>query len=142
MAVRKVDHFAIAVRDTATALHLYVDVLGLQALPTIPIESEGTLVTLVGVDGTRLEILEPLAADTPVGRFLDRHGEGIHHLCFEVDDLGAACAELAARGYNVVDPAPRPGLDGRQRVFLHPRSTNGVLVELYQATDTAEGERT
>jgi len=127
-----IDHVALAVRDTASALRLYVDILGLQAGPTVTAPGEGLRVTFLSGPAGRLEILEPLDADSPVGRFLERRGEGLHHLCFRVPDLGAALARLAAAGYQIVDERPRRGLDGRPAAFVHPRSAGGVLIELYQ----------
>ncbi len=140
MAAPRVNHIAVAVRDTASALHLYADVLGLRAHPTTRLESEGVLATFLDSDGLRLEILEPLSDESPVGRFLDKRGEGLHHVCLEVPDLAAACAELSARGYNLVDEVPHRGADGHLLAFLHPRSTNGVLIELYQSTIGDERE--
>lgn len=130
---RRINHVAIAVRETSAALHLYSNVLGFKADATTRVDSEGVLATFVEGQGARLEILEPIDPDTAVGRFLERRGEGLHHICLEVDDLRAVSAELAAQGYNLVDPEPRRRPSGELYVFLHPNSTNGVLVELYQA---------
>lgn len=138
---RRINHIAIAVRETAAALHFYADTLGLEAHPTRRVDSEGVDVTFLDVGGARIEILEPLAPDSPVGRFLDKRGEGLHHICLEVDDLRATCAELAARGYNVIDQTPRRGAGGEQLAFIHPGSTNGVLIELYQAPEMPTGPR-
>lgn len=129
----RINHIAIAVRATSAALHLYTDVLGLKAHPTTRHDAEGVLVTFVDAEGARLEVLEPVEADSPVGRFLEKRGEGIHHICLEVDDLAAASAELAAQGYNLIDPTPRRNPEGELYVFLHPNSTSGALIELYQA---------
>ncbi|HZJ69606.1 MAG TPA: VOC family protein, partial [Planctomycetota bacterium] len=86
-----------------------------------------------GGSGGRIELLQPDAGDNPVRRFLDKRGAGIHHVAFEVDDLHALCARLAAAGVRLIDAAPRPGAHGTTVVFVHPQSTGGVLVELVQA---------
>ena len=83
--------------------------------------------------GGRLELVSPLLADSPVGRFLDRRGPGVHHVAFEVDDVRAAASELVARGANVIDEEPRPGLGGKEVVFVHPETLGGVLAEVVGA---------
>ncbi len=127
-----IDHIAIAVHDTADALRLYVGVLGLRPEPTEIAAAENLKITFLNGANTRIEVLEPLSSDCPVGRFLEKRGEGIHHVCFAVPDVEATLAALAANGYQLVDERPRRGLHGNLAAFVHPKSTNGVMIELYQ----------
>jgi len=127
-----IDHVAIAVRDTADALRLYVDVLGLRAEATTIASGENLKITFLNGANTRIEILEPLPGDSPVGRFLEKRGEGMHHVCFSVPDLPAMLGALARAGYDLVDEHPRVGVHGELLAFVHPKSTNGVMIELYQ----------
>ena len=131
----KIDHVAIAVRDTDQALRLYVEVLGYTAQPPTPMPAEQAKVTIVEAGETRIELLEPTEPDSPVGRFLEKRGEGIHHICLEVPSLGEAVARLQAAGYELANATPRVGHGGRRFIFVHPRSANGVLVELYEASE-------
>jgi methylmalonyl-CoA epimerase len=135
----KVDHIAIAVRDTGKALRLYTEVLGYRAQPTVQIASEATRVTIVEAGETRIELVEPTEADSAVGRFLDKRGEGIHHVCLEVPSLETAVARLQAEGFELANATPRIGHGGRKFIFIHPRAANGVLVELYEAGAAGEG---
>lgn len=132
-----VDHVAIAVRDTADALRLYVDVLGLRAEPSEISAGENLKITFLNGANSRIEVLEPLAGDSAVARFLDKRGEGMHHVCFVVPDLPATLATLAAAGYQLVDERPRQGIHGDLLAFVHPKSTNGVMIELYQQRGVA-----
>jgi len=128
----KVDHIAIAVRDSAQALRLYTEVLGYRAQPTTDIAAESTRVTIVEAGETRIELVEPTEPDSAVGRFLEKRGEGIHHICLEVPSLEVAVARLQASGFELANATPRVGHGGRRFIFIHPRSANGVLVELYE----------
>lgn len=127
-----IDHVAIAVRDTADALRLYVDVLGLQPGATEIVPAENLKITFVKGANARLEILEPLTGDSAVARFLEKRGEGLHHVCFQVPDLRATLERLEAAGYQLVDQEPRRGAHGQLLAFVHPKSTNGVMIELYE----------
>ncbi len=131
--VGRVDHIAIAVRDSAQALRLYTQVLGYRAQPTAEIASEATRVTIVEAGETRIELVEPTQPDSAVGRFLEKRGEGIHHVCLEVPSLETAVERLQAEGYELANATPRVGHGGRRFIFIHPRAANGVLVELYEA---------
>jgi methylmalonyl-CoA epimerase len=127
-----IDHIAIAVHDTADALRLYVGVLGLRPEPTEIATAENLKVTFLHGANARIEILEPLSDDCPVGRFLQKRGEGMHHVCFAVPNIETVLATLAANGYQLVDERPRKGMHGHLAAFVHPKSTNGVMIELYQ----------
>ena len=129
----RVDHVGIVVTDTAAAISLYETLFGLRAEPTIEVEREGVRLTFLHGDGsTTIELLEPTRADTGVARFLERRGEGMHHVCFEVEDVQTDIGRLAGLGYQVLDQEPRIGAHGERLAFVHPRSARGVLVELYE----------
>jgi methylmalonyl-CoA/ethylmalonyl-CoA epimerase len=133
----RVDHVGIVVSDTAAAIRLYRSLFGLAAEPSLENEPEGVRLTFLRPPGaddgaTTIELLEPTRSDTGVARYLERRGEGMHHVCFEVDDVGVEIARLAAEGYEVLDRTPRRGMHGERLAFVHPRSARGVLVELYQ----------
>jgi len=130
-----IDHVAIAVRDTADALRLYVDTLGLKPAPTVIATDENLKITFLDGSNSRIEILEPLTGDSAVARFLEKRGEGLHHVCFVVPDLTATLNALAAAGYQLVDEKPRRGIHGQLLAFVHPKSTNGVMIELYESAE-------
>ncbi len=124
----KLAHVGVAVRSVTDALGFYRDVLGL-----VPAEAEtadGATVVSVPAGGAAVELLTSADPSSPVGKYLARHGPGIHHLCFRVPDLEAALARCRAAGYRLIDDVPRRGADGRRVAFLHPRATAGILLEL------------
>ncbi|HEX7118942.1 MAG TPA: methylmalonyl-CoA epimerase [Longimicrobiales bacterium] len=126
------DHVAIAVASIEEALPTFELVTGAEGSPRERVESQGVDVVFVGAGTGRLELLEPAAPDSPVARFLEKRGPGLHHLAYRVPDLEAALARLAAAGVQLIDERPRAGAHGRLVAFLHPRSTGGVLIELVQ----------
>jgi methylmalonyl-CoA epimerase len=127
--MRRIHHVGIVVKRLDDAYPFYRDVLGLPLLREAAVAEQGVRAALLGAGDSEVELLEPLGPDTPVGRFLARRGEGLHHLCFETDDVGAALADLDRRGVALLDRVPRQGLAGRIG-FLHPGACSGVLVEL------------
>ena len=129
--IHKIHHLAIAVKDLEEALRFYRDTLGLPVHEQAVREDQGVKAALLTIGESEIELLEPLGPDTPVGRFLERRGEGIHHICLQTDDIDKELADLKAKGVELIDQEPRQGLVGRI-CFLHPRSTKGVLVELAQ----------
>jgi methylmalonyl-CoA/ethylmalonyl-CoA epimerase len=128
----KIDHLGIAVRSIADSLAFYRDALGMELAGSEVVEDQGVTVALLPVGESRIELLEPVSEDSPVGRFIAKRGEGLHHICYEVADLAAKLAELRARGLRVLDGYPRRGAEGKLVAFLHPSSANGVLVELVE----------
>jgi len=134
--IRHLDHVAVAVREAAPRLAFYRDVLGLPLVRSEEVPDEKVRVTILGSGPGRLELLEPTAPDSPVGRFLDQRGEGIHHLCYLVDSVASSCATLSQAGYRLVGGSRR-GSEGTLLAFLHPKDTGGVLIELREA----EGSR-
>jgi len=130
MEARGIHHLGVAVEDLDEALSTYERLFGaeLEHRATVPEQGVEAAAVLVG-DG-RVELLEPLEADTPVGRFLSKRGPGMHHVAYEVADVHAAVSSLAESGAELIDPQPREGLFGLQVAFVHPESVHGVLAEV------------
>jgi methylmalonyl-CoA/ethylmalonyl-CoA epimerase len=126
------DHVGIAVADLAAARDLYERVLGLPVTHEEVIEDQGVHELLLRAGEAYVQLVAPLGPDTPVGRFLARRGEGVHHVGYAVPDVAAALPDLRDHGLEVVEPAPRIGSGGTTIAFLHPKSVQGVLVELVQ----------
>jgi methylmalonyl-CoA/ethylmalonyl-CoA epimerase len=123
-----VAHIGIAVPNITEALRFYREVLGLS--PEKPESADGATIVSLRLGGVDVELLEPTEAASPVAKFLAKRGPGIHHVCFRVPDLDAALARARAAGYQLVDEKPRRGAGGRRIAFLHPKATNGILLEL------------
>lgn len=133
--IGRLNHVAIAVRDLAAATALYRDTLGAHVSQPLPQPEHGVTVVFVELPNTKVELLEPLGADSPVGKFIERNPDGgIHHICYEVDDIIAARDRLKASGARVLGTGePRIGAHGKPVIFLHPKDFTGTLVELEQA---------
>jgi methylmalonyl-CoA epimerase len=125
----KIDHIGIAVAKLADSLPLFQQLLGLAHASTEEVPTESVRVATLPVGESRIELLEPLSDDGPIARFLQRRGEGIHHIALAVDDIEASIRAARARGLRVLYDPPRQGSGGRRITFLDPRSTHGVLVE-------------
>ena len=132
MAMMKIDHLGIAVASISEALAFYRDMLGLELAGKETVEDQGVRVALLPIGESRIELLEPVSGETPVGRFLAKRGEGLHHICYEVDDLQSKLEELRLRGARLLEGYPRRGAEGKLVAFLHPASAHGVLVELVE----------
>ncbi len=132
--IRKVDHLGIVVRSLEQSIPYYRDLLGLPFLGT-EIVPDGTVrVAFFQAGESKIELIEPIA-NPGVEKFLEKRGEGIHHVCLQTDDIVAELARLAAAGADLIDKAPRAGAHHMQVAFVHPKSMGGVLVELAQPTD-------
>lgn len=133
--IGRLNHVAIAVKDLAAATALYRDTLGARVSQPLPQPEHGVTVVFVELPNTKVELLEPLGADSPITKFLDRNADGgIHHICYEVDDILAARDRLKAAGARVLGTGePRIGAHGKPVLFLHPKDFTGTLVELEQA---------
>ena len=134
----KIDHLGIAVRSISDSLDFYRQTLGMEVTATEAVQDQGVRVALLPVGESRIELLEPSSDDTPVGRFITRRGEGLHHICYEVEDLASKMEDLKSHGVRVLDGYPRRGAEGKLVAFLHPASANGVLVELVEKARTTE----
>ena len=126
------DHIGIAVGDLSQALAFYRDALGLDVEPPEEVPSQRVRAHFVPVGEATIELLEPTAADSPIARFIEKRGPGVHHVTLRVDDIRDTLARLKARGVRLIDEAPREGAEGALVAFVHPSSTHGVLVELKQ----------
>jgi len=135
--LKNISHVAFAVVNLDRACEFYRDVMGAEIVGRKIVPEQKAEVAFVRLEGTaKLELLAPTSDDSPIGRFLAKHGPGIHHVCFEVDDLERQLESLADHGVKLVDAKPRRGAEGDQIAFLHPTSTLGALIELCQT----EGE--
>ena len=133
--IGRLNHVAIAVRDIAAASALYRDTLGAEVSAAVPQVEHGVTTVFVTLPNTKIEFLEPLGPDSPIAKFLERNPDGgIHHLCYEVDDIIVARDQLKASGARVLGSGePKIGAHGKPVLFLHPKDFNGTLVELEQA---------
>ncbi|MEE8471276.1 MAG: methylmalonyl-CoA epimerase [Dehalococcoidia bacterium] len=129
--IRKVDHVAIAVKNLDEGLKTYENLLGIKPSHVEIIADQGIKAATIVLGDMEIELIEPTDPDSGVGKFLEKKGEGIHHICFEVDDVDKELESLAAKGVELIDKQGRKGLAGKIG-FVHPRSANGVLVELAQ----------
>ncbi|HZR40629.1 MAG TPA: methylmalonyl-CoA epimerase [Ktedonobacteraceae bacterium] len=131
---RRIDHVAIIVRSIEQALAFYRDTLGIgpSEIKEVPTEQVRiAFLPLGGPGGSEIELIEPTTPDSSLVKFLEKRGEGLHHICLEVDDIDAALQEMKDKGAPVLDQQPRIAAEGRA-IFLHPRGTNGVLLELIE----------
>lgn len=137
----KIDHLGIAVRSITDALGFYREALGLEPSGTEKVDDQGVTVAMLPVGESRIELLEPLSEEGPVARFVAKRGEGLHHICYEVEDLTAKLEELRSRGVRLLEGYPRRGAEGNLVAFLHPASAHGVLVELVEKARTHKENR-
>jgi methylmalonyl-CoA/ethylmalonyl-CoA epimerase len=126
------DHVAIAVSDLDAAVALYRDVFGLECAEIEEVPTEGLKVAIFGHGAGRIELMQPISEKSAVKKFLEKKGEGLHHICVEVPDIEAAMASLKAKGAPLLDETPRPGAGGAKVAFVHPKGARGVLLELRQ----------
>ena len=129
-----VDHVGIAVKDIDETMRFFQEVFDVPPGEIKELPDQGVKGVLLPVGQTRLELLQPLSADSPVGRFLERRGEGLHHLAFHVDDIAQKLQTLKDKGLELIDQAPREGLSGTI-AFVHPKSVHGILTELVQRAE-------
>ena len=127
-----VEHIGIAVRDIAASNDLFSKLLNVLPYKAEAVEAEGVTTSFFQVNKTKIELLEATNPDSPIAKFLDKKGEGIHHIAFEVDDIVAEMARLTAEGFTLLSETPKRGADNKLVCFLHPKGTNGVLIELCQ----------
>ena len=131
------DHVGIAVKELDAALAFYRDALGLEIEASEDVASQRVRAHFVPVGESKLELLEATAPESPIAKYVEKRGSGLHHITLRVDDLAAALAQLKARGARLIDEQPRPGAEGALVAFIHPSSAHGVLVELKQAQSAA-----
>lgn len=129
---RKVEHIGIAVRSIESALKTYEAGLGLSVRHVEEVAQQKTRVAMLPVGESKLELLEGTSPDSPIARFIERRGEGLHHLCLEVEDIERALERMKKAGIRLIDEVPRKGAGGCLVAFIHPNATGGVLIELSQ----------
>jgi methylmalonyl-CoA/ethylmalonyl-CoA epimerase len=130
MKVKRIDHVGIAVKDIAKAMHVYKDLLQIEFEPSEEVEDQKVIAAKGKVGESHIELLEATAPDSPIARFIEKHGPGIHHICLAVDDIATALTRFCVEGYTLIDKLPREGAGGKQVAFLHPVTMGGVLLEL------------
>ena len=131
----RIDHLGIAVRSLDEASRLYRDVMGLVCGGIEEIPDQKVRVTFFTIGEVRIELLEPTASDSPIARFLEKNGPGLHHIAYRVEDLSATLAALKSAGVQLLDESPRTGAHGMTIAFTHPQSTGGVLTEFCQPSE-------
>ena len=133
MTIKRVDHIAIVVENLDVALATYRDAMGIALDHVAEIPEQGVKAAFLPVSDSEIELLEPISPESGIGRYLAKRGEGLHHICLEVDDIETALAELKARGVALIDEAPKRGAHGRI-AFIHPKGAHGALIELVERT--------
>ncbi len=129
----KINHLGIATKDIGEALKFWEDALGLENVHTEIVEDQKVRVAMLPIGESRIELLEPTSEDSPISKFLEKRGGGIHHIAVETDDIVAALAKLKAAGARLIDEKPRIGAEGCLVAFVHPSTTGGVLLELMES---------
>ena len=130
--MKKVEHIGIAVKDLSNANALFEKLFNQSHYKVEELESEGVSTSFFKFGDTKIELLQALQADSPIAKFIEKRGEGIHHIAFEVDDIQSEMERLKAEGFELIHTEAKDGADNKKICFLHPKSTNGVLIELCQ----------
>ena len=130
--LNKIEHLGIAVKSIETSDNLFAKLLGRQPYKQEAVEREGVKTSFFSIGESKIELLEATNPDSPIAKFIEKKGEGIHHIAFAVEDIRAEVERLKAEGFIFISEEPKDGADNKLVVFLHPKSTNGVLVELCQ----------
>jgi len=133
--MNKIEHIGIAVKNLETANVLYTKLFGKPRYKTELVESEGVKTSFFRVGDNKIELLEAITNDSPIAKFIEKKGEGVHHIAFEVSNIDIEIERLKAEGFIVLNDTPKKGADNKLVAFLHPKSTNGVLIELCQSID-------
>jgi methylmalonyl-CoA/ethylmalonyl-CoA epimerase len=133
MKIKRIAHLGVAVNDLDAALKFFTEGLPLQVTHTE--DYQGMKIGFVPVGDSSIELLQDLSGSSAIRKYLDKNGEGIHHIAFEVDDIHQAVAELKERGIKLIDETPRPGAHGMTIAFMHPKGTHGILMELVQPAE-------
>lgn len=128
----KVHHIGIAVKELEESIEVFEKLLGSTVIEREVVEHQNVRLAMLGVGENKIELLEATNPDSPIAKFIDKKGPGIHHICFEVEDIVKELERLREHGFELIDQKPRRGADGCLVAFIHPKSTNGVLCELCQ----------
>ncbi len=130
--MNKIEHIGIAVRNLDEAIQTYTDLLGTKCYKLEGVESEGVKTAFFKVGESKIELLQASNENSPIAKFIDKKGEGIHHIAFDVTNIEQSMSELASKGFQLLNEKPKNGADNKLVAFFHPKSTNGVLIELCQ----------
>lgn len=131
--MNKIEHIGIAVRDMATATDIYERLLNTKTYKTEKVDSEHVNTVFLQAGPNKIELLEATSPDSPIAKFIEKRGEGIHHIAFDVTDIRAEMTRLKAEGFTLLNEEPKKGADNKLVCFVHPKGTNGVLIELCQS---------
>ncbi len=130
--MNKIEHIGIAVKDIDTSNEVFAKLFGESHYKIEDVESEGVKTSFFKVGENKIELLEATHAESPIAKFIEKRGEGIHHIAFDVDDIESELKRLEGEGFRIINEVPKEGADNKLVAFLHPKSTNGVLIELCQ----------
>ena len=141
-AIKRVEHIAIVVEDIEEALKFWRDALGLELLQVEEVPEQESVVAFLPVGDGEIELVKPTTEESGIARYLHKRGPGIHHICFEVDDIQATLDNLKQKGVRLINEETMTGSGGKKMAFIHPESTHGVLVELYELKKVDQGRKT
>ncbi len=130
--ITKINHLAVAVNDIEVSLSFWRDALGLELVELRDVPAESAQIAFLPVGGTEIELVRPTTDDSGLAKYIEKRGQGMHHLCLETDDIEVMMKQLKEKGIQLINESPRKGADGKKYAFIHPKSTGGVLIELYQ----------
>lgn len=130
--VKRIDHIAVLVDDMEGTLSFWRDALGIELHHMLDVPAEMAQIAFLPVGSSEVELVHPTSSDSGLRRFLEKRGPGMHHICLEVDDIEGMLAQLNEKGIQLINEEPRTGADGKRYAFIHPKSANGVMVELYE----------
>jgi len=131
--MKKIEHIGIAVKDLESANELYARLLGEQPYKQEEVEREGVMTSFFQVGPNKIELLKATKEDSPIAKYIEKRGEGVHHIAFEVDDIKAEMKRLKDDGFRLLSEEPKRGADNKMVAFIHPKSANGVLIELCES---------
>ena len=138
MNLSHIEHIGVAVKNLEESIKFYEEILGLKCYQIEVVEDQKVKTAFFQIGQTKIELLESTDPEGPIGKFIEKRGEGIHHIAFATDKLASSLNDLKNKGIRLIDEEPRKGSEGLNIAFLHPKSTNGVLIELCEHTSTKE----
>ena len=131
-AIQRINHVAVVVNDMEKSLAFWRDGLGIPAHEVLDVPAEQSQIAFLSLEGSEVELVRPTTSDSGIAKYLAKRGPGMHHICLEVDDISGMLAQLKTKGVRLINEEPRQAADGKKYAFVHPESTGGVLVELYE----------
>ena len=133
--IKEIDHIGIAVNDLKETMRIYKDLLGLECIGTETIEEQKIVHSTFLAGGVKIELVQSTHPEGPIGKFIEKRGEGIHHIAFRVENINESLKELSAKGVNLINDEPKIGADGAKIAFIHPKDMKGVLIELLEKAE-------